>query len=69
MDEKKSDRKWGKKELVILIVAAVLSVCLLIAIPVAAWFGNQRKAAELQKIKYPNALFINAAYREDQVEE
>ena len=49
-----------------LIVAMVCTVLLIISIPVLAWFSNQRKIAELQKIKYPNSLYINAAYREDQ---
>ena len=60
-------KKMSKSKLIKIIIASVVSVALLVAIPVYAWFGNQRKAAELQKIKYPNALFLNAAYREDQV--
>ena len=50
-----------------LCAACVLSVTLLTAIPVYAWFTNQRKAAEMYKIEYPNSLYINAAHREDQI--
>ena len=48
-----------------LIVASVLTVCLVVLIPVFAWFNGQQKAAEMFKVKYPNSLFINAAHRED----
>ena len=50
-----------------LITAMVLTVVFLIAIPVYAWFTNHRKAAEMFKVAHPNALYINAAHREDQV--
>lgn len=50
-----------------LCAACVLSVALLTAIPVYAWFTSQRKAAEMYKIEYPNSLYINAAHREDQI--
>lgn len=55
------------KRKVQLIIAVTLTLSLIAAIPVYAWFTNQKKAAELFKIKYPNALFINAAHREDRV--
>ena len=32
-----------------------------------AWFTSQKKAAEMFKVAHPNALYINAAHREDQV--
>lgn len=50
-----------------LIAAMVFTAALLTAIPVYAWFTNQKKAAEMFKVAYPNALYINAAHREDQV--
>ena len=50
-----------------IIVATVFSVALIVAIPVYAWITNQKKAAEMFKVEYPNALYINAAHREDQV--
>lgn len=49
-----------------LIAALVLTVVLFVSIPVYAWFTNQKKAAELFKVQYPNSLYINAAHREDQ---
>ena len=48
-------------------VAIALTVSLSIAIPVYAWFANQKKAAEMYKIEYPNSLYINAAHREDRM--
>lgn len=49
------------------IVAFVLTVAMITAIPVYAWFTNQKKAAEMYKIEYPNSLYINAAHREDRM--
>lgn len=50
-----------------LIAAVVFTVGLVATVSVYAWFTNQRKAAEMFKIAHPNALYINAAHREDQV--
>ena len=50
-----------------IIVAMVFTIAIMVAIPVYAWFTNQKKAAEMFKVAYPNALYINAAHREDQV--
>ena len=47
--------------------AIVLTIALTAAIYSYAWFSNQKKAAEMFKVEYPNALYINAAHREDQV--
>lgn len=47
------------------ILAAVLTVSVITAIPVLAWFNHQRKIAEMQKIKTPELLYISAAYAED----
>ena len=49
-----------------LITAILLTTGLITAIPVYAWFSNQKKAAEMYKVQYPNSLYINAAHREDQ---
>ena len=50
-----------------LLTAVVLTVALSVAIPVAAWFYSQRKAAELYKVEFPNSLYLNAAQREDRM--
>lgn len=50
-----------------IICAILLTICFIIVIPVYAWFTNQKKAAEMFKVQYPNALYINAAHREDQM--
>ena len=47
--------------------AILLTIFLAVAIPVYAWFNNQKKAAEMYKIKYPNSLYLNAAHREDRM--
>lgn len=49
-----------------LIIAMFLTIAVMITVPVVAWFTNQKKVAELYKIKYPNSLYLNAAQREDQ---
>ena len=55
------------KKKIQLFIAMVATVALVVAVPVYAWFTNLKKAAEMYKIKYPNALYINAAHREDRV--
>ncbi|SEF92129.1 hypothetical protein SAMN04487934_10536 [Eubacterium ruminantium] len=50
-----------------LVVALFLTIALMAIIPVYAWFANQKKAAEMFKVEYPNSLYINAAHREDRV--
>lgn len=55
----------GKK--IQIISAVMLTLAMSIVIPVYAWFASQKKAAEMFKIQYPNALYINAAHREDQI--
>ncbi len=55
------------KKKVQLISAILLTLTLLTAIPVYAWFVNQKKAAEMFKVQYPNSLYINAAHREDRI--
>ena len=56
----------GKKRIEITI-ALLLLVAVMIAVPVYSWFSYQRKAAEMFKVEYPNALYINAAHREDRI--
>ncbi len=50
-----------------LVTAVTLTFCLMISIPSFAWFNEQKKAAEMFKIEYPNALYVNAAHREDRI--
>ena len=50
-----------------LVTAVTLTVCMLITIPSYAWFNEQKKAAEMFKVEYPNALYVNAAHREDRI--
>ncbi|MBR6046243.1 MAG: hypothetical protein IKP47_11465 [Ruminococcus sp.] len=42
-------------------------VCLTVSAGVYAWFNAQKKAAEMFKVEFPNALYINAGHREDRV--
>lgn len=60
-------RELPSSKRVQLIAAVLLTVGLLIAIPVYAWFMNQKKAAEMYKVEFPNALYVNAAHREDRI--
>ncbi len=48
-----------------IVLALVLTISTMIALPVAAWFTNQRQLAELQAIKTPDLLYITAANAED----
>lgn len=50
-----------------LIAAFLLTLIIMIAIPVAAWFGSQRRIIKLQKIQSPNMLILSAAHREDKM--
>lgn len=43
------------------------TVCLVASASVYAWFNSQKKAAEMFKVMFPNALYINAGHREDRV--
>ena len=49
------------------VIASVLSISLVIAIPAYAWFNYQREIARLERIKSPDMLFITAANREDKI--
>lgn len=46
-------------------VASVLSAALVFSIPVAAWFTNQRKLADLQYVNSPSKLYIRAGHDEE----
>ena len=56
-----------KKNKMALVLAAVMTFSLIITIPAYAWFYEQRKAAEMYKVEFPNALYLNAAHREDRM--
>lgn len=60
-------RKLSVKTRIQIICAVASTAALGAAITSYAWFNNQKKAAEMYKIKYPNSLYINAAHREDQM--
>ncbi len=48
-----------------LVAALVVTIALLIAIPVVAWFSYRREAIKLMKVDSPNVLYLSAAHRED----
>lgn len=60
-------RELPFKKKIQFIAAAFLTASLMVALPVYAWFVNQKKAAEMYKIEYPNSLYLNAAHREDRM--
>lgn len=49
------------------LAALVVSLMLLIATPVVAWFGYQRHIIKMQKVQTPNSLYLSAAHREDSI--
>lgn len=55
------------KKKITVVTAGMLTIAMGVAVPVYAWFTNQRKAAEMFKVEYPNALYVNAAHREDRI--
>lgn len=63
--EKQNNNK--RKRIIELIVAILLTVVLIVAIPVYAWFSNLNEMAKLAKIKAPDDLYINAAHKEDKI--
>ena len=46
-------------------IASALTATLVISIPVAAWFTNQRKLADLQYVNSPSKLYIRAGHDEE----
>ena len=48
-----------------IIVAMVLTLAILIAVPSFSWFSYQRRIIKLYKVDKPNPLYLSAAHRED----
>lgn len=46
-------------------VALSLTVVTMIAFPVYAWFSNQKKLGDLERVDTPTKLFITSAARDD----
>ena len=63
----KKFKSLSKRRRIEAIVAMVLAIAMLVAVPTYSWFAYQRKAAEMFKVEYPNSLYINAAHREDRI--
>ena len=45
-----------------MIVALILTVAAIITVPVFAWFANQKKLGDLERIDNPTKLYISAAH-------
>lgn len=60
----KMKKIFGNKKLQ-LILAATLTIAILIVYPTYSWFSYQRQLARYEKISTPNSLYITAARRED----
>ena len=56
-----------QKKKMALVTAIVMTLALIVTIPSYAWFNEQKKAAEMYKVEFPNALYLNAAHREDRM--
>ena len=56
-----------QKKKMALVTAIVMTLALIVTIPSYAWFNEQKKAAEMYKVEFPNALYLNAAQREDRM--
>ena len=57
-------RKMEKKKKHQLVIAVSLSVVLLVALPVYAWFTHKRSVALTTKINAPTQLYITAGNKE-----
>ena len=49
------------------VTAAVVTIAFAAVFQSYAWFSEQKKAAEMFKVKHPDLLYLNAAHREDQI--
>ena len=58
----KNEKKKGRK--LQIAAAAVGTVILFSALPISAWFHQQREIARFQNIKAPDLLYLTAAHRE-----
>ena len=58
-------REMSLTNRIIAATAAFFTLASFIALPVVAWFSQQRKLAELQAIKTPDLLYLSAARAED----
>ena len=47
--------------------AAVVTIAFAAVFQSYAWFSEQKKAAEMFKVKHPDLLYLNAAHGEDQI--
>lgn len=57
-------RKLEKKKKLQLVIAVSISVVLLVALPVYAWFTHKRSIALTTKINAPTQLYITAGNKE-----
>ena len=57
-----------KKNRIMLLFALLLTVAMIIAIPVLAWFSDQRKMATMAKIDSPAKLSLKSGAKEDIVQ-
>lgn len=58
-------KKMSVRTKIEIVVALILTVMFVLGIKSYAWFTNQKKMAELAKIKAPDELYVNAAHKED----
>ena len=61
----KKINKLQTSEKIKLVVSFLLTVAVLIAVPVLAWFSNQRRIATMAKINSPAKLSIRSGFYED----
>ena len=62
---KEKFRSMSLSKKVQLCVAVLSTLALAVAIPVAAWFAQEKRLALLTKVNAPSSLYINAGNRED----
>jgi len=64
----KKFKQLNKKKKIEVIVSSILTVALLIALPVYAWFASNKNLETITKIKEPGEIIIRAGKRTSQTE-
>ena len=55
-------KKMPSKKKIEAVIVGVLIIAMMIGIPIYAWFSNQRRIADLERVDTPTKLFITAAH-------
>ncbi|SFC39269.1 hypothetical protein [Ruminococcus albus] len=60
-------KSFNKSKKIQIIIAVLLTICLITAYPTYSWFRMQRQLQRYEKISSPNSLFITAGHKENPI--